>query len=105
MTWDEKIINAHRLVTDSVMHYEKLKSDRYFVWQEDGENILSANDRRKETAVSGTTDLFTKIELDPWKAEIEAAFDFYGIVWALNSVQYEEETEFIHYEWTWQVSG
>lgn len=105
MTWIEKIINAHRTVTDSVSHYEKIKSDRYFVWAEESNEGLMANNSHKETAVSGTTDLFTKIEFDPWKTALEIAFDFYGIAYSLNSVQHEEETGFIHYEWLWQVSG
>lgn len=105
MTWMEKIMNAHRMVTDAVSHYEKLKSSRYFVWQEDGETSLQANNRHRERAVTGTTDLFTKREFDPWKEKLEKAFAFYGIAYALNSVQYEEETGFTHYEWTWEVSG
>ena len=54
-------------------------------------------------AVTGSTDLFTKREFDPWRDELEAAFDAAGLVWALNSAQYEEETGFWHYEWDWEV--
>ena len=56
-----------------------------------------------EKAVTGYTDLYTKQEFDPWKEEIEESFDKYGIFWSLNSVQYEEETGFTHYEWYWSV--
>lgn len=27
------------------------------------------------------------------------------IAWYLNSVQYEEDTELIHYEWAWETYG
>ena len=64
--WYEKIIAAHLDVTDQVSHIERIKSDRYFVWQEDGESVLAADDIHAECAITGTTDLFTKQEFDPW---------------------------------------
>lgn len=104
-TWYEKIIDAHGRVTDSVSHYERLKSDRYFVWQEEGTKTFAADDTHKETAMRGSTDLFTKIEFDPWKDAFEFAMDKEGIAWSFNSTQYEEETGYIHYEWLWEVTG
>ena len=54
--------------------------------------------------MTGTTDLFTKMEFDPWKDEMEAAFDASPyIAWALESVQFEPDTGFTHYEWRWEV--
>lgn len=103
MTWYEKIIAAHTSVTDAVSHSARLKSDRYFVWQEDGANDLVLDNRHAERAVTGTTDLFTKQEFDPWINQLEQAFDAYAVGWSLNSVQYEEDTGFYHYEWTWEV--
>ncbi len=103
MTWYETIIAAHTAVTDSVSHDTKLKSDRYFVWGARGTNDLAANDVHAEKAVLGYTDLYTKQEFDPWKDQIEESFDNFGLAWALNSVQYEEETGFTHYEWYWEV--
>lgn len=103
MTWYEKIIAAHLAVTDSVSHNERMKSDRYFVWGETGQDDLEASNIHAEKAVTGYTDLYTKQEFDPWKDQLEESFDANGIVWSLNSVQYEEETGFIHYEWYWSV--
>ena len=103
MTWYETIIAAHTAVTDSVSHNERMKSDRYFVWGEMGQDDLEASNVHAEKAVTGYTDLYTKQEFDPWKEEIEESFDKYGIFWSLNSVQYEEETGFTHYEWYWSV--
>ena len=31
------------------------------------------------------------------------ALDAAGIAWYLNSIQYEEDTGLIHYEWVWEV--
>lgn len=103
MSWVKKIIDAHLAVTDQVSRYRRLKSDRYFVWAEDSTNDLIADDGHIERAVIGTTDLYTKIEDDPWANDLEAAFKAAGIPYYRNSVQYEEETGYIHTEWVWEV--
>lgn len=102
-TWHETIIDVHLAVTDQVSHAEHMKSDRYFIWQEDGENVLLAGNFRAERAVTGSTDLYTKNEFDPWKEEFEAALDAAGLPWSYNSFQYEEDTGFYHHEWYWEV--
>lgn len=103
MKWFKKIIAAHTAVTDAVSHAQRMKSNRYFVWQEDGENDFYANGKHLEKVIQGTTDLFTKTEFDPWKNDLEKSLDSFDIAWYLNSVQYEEDTGFYHYEWVWEV--
>ncbi len=103
MTWSEKIIAAHVAVTKNVSHLERLKSDRYFVWQEEGADDFNADNRHCERHMTGTTDLFTKMEFDPWAEQLGESFDAFGISWELNSIQHEKETGFIHYEWVWSV--
>lgn len=103
MKWYEKIINAHLEVTDAVSHAKRMQSDRYFVWQEDGENSLTANNTHAERAVTGTTDLFTKQEFDPWADKLGEALSGYGIAWSLADIRYEEDTGFFHYSWDWEV--
>ena len=105
MSWVDAIVSAHRAVTDVVSHGGRMQSERYFVWQEDGANDLEANDGHVERAVSGTTDLFSKTEFDPWGPALEQALTEAGIAWYLNSVQYEEETGFWHWEWVWEVTA
>ena len=104
MKWHEKIIKAHLQVTDAVSHSRRLQSDRYFVWQEDGANDLICNHRHAERAVTGSTDLFTKQEFDPWADAIGEAFSSFGIAWSLSAVQYEEDTGFYHHTWDWEVT-
>ena len=103
MTWYERIIAAHRAVTEAVSHAARVKSERYFVWQEDGSNDLAGDNGHGERAVTGTTDLYTKQELDPWADALGESFDAHGIAWALNSVQYEADTGVYHYEWVWEA--
>lgn len=101
--WYDLIIAAHTAVTDSVSHGGRMKSSRYFVWQEEGSNDLFADGEHAETAVTGTTDLFTFQEFDPWKEALEASLSAHGIAWDLNSIQFEADTGYWHYEWTWEV--
>ena len=87
-------------------HGYRLSSNRYFVWQEDGADDLAANNQHIEKAVTGTTDLFTRQEFDPWKDLFEAALAAApGVAWALNSIQFEADTGYWHYEWVWSVSA
>ena len=104
MAWYDVIIAAHLAVTDAVSHAKRMKSERYFVWQEDGSNDLTADGAHAERAVQGTTDLFTKREFDPWVEELGESLSSRGVAWYLNSVQYEEDTGFFHYEWVWEVT-
>lgn len=103
MDWYEKIVEAHLAVTDRVSHNRRIKSSRYFVWQEEGAKDFEGDGRHLERAMRGSTDLFTKQERDPWSEKLEHEFDRLGIAWKLNSVQYEEDTGFTHYEWLWEA--
>ena len=104
MTWYEKIIEAHVAVTDSVRHAERIGSDRYFVWMEDGHNDITADNIHAEGAVTGRSDLYTKQEFDPWVEEFEASLDRSGIAWSRVLSEYEEETRVYHHSWDWEVA-
>lgn len=101
--WYERVIDAHRCVTDSVSHAARMKSERYFVWKEDGRNDLSAENRHVERAVTGSTDLYTKVEFDPWAEQLETALSKAFIAWNRVGVEFEETTGFWHYSWDWAV--
>lgn len=103
MSWEKRIIDAHTEVTEAVSHWQRLSSDRYFVWHEDGTNDLRAGNGHAEGAVTGVTDLFTKVELDPWAEALGESFSSQGISWELRDIQYEEDTGFYHYTWDWEV--
>lgn len=101
--WAKTVIEAHLAVTTHVSHGARLKSDRYFVWMESADDDQCADDVHAELAVTGSTDLFTKIEFDPWRLAIEQAFDAAGIAWSRVDVLFEEDTHFWHYVWDWEV--
>lgn len=103
-TWYEKIIEAHVAVSNSVRHAERLGSDRYFVWMEDGSNDLVADNIHAAGAVTGRSDLYTKLEFDPWIEEFEASLDRSGIAWNRILSDYEEDTRYYHHSWDWEVA-
>lgn len=91
-------------VASPCYHYWRMKEETpYCIWQEDGEeNSFNAGNRKTEQQIHGTVDYFTRTEYDPTIDDIQDYFD--GIDdfgWSLLSVQYEDETNIIHYEWEW----
>ena len=56
-----------------------------------------------EQAIEGTIDYFTRTEYDPNFEKIQEVLSEAEISYRLNSVQYEDETGYIHYEWVFQV--
>lgn len=106
MSWNKiyRIRDALLTVSKDVYHFEALKKkDKYIVWAEDGEGNSGHVDNKKNQVIQGTIDYFTKDDADPVVEEIQEALELYEISYKLNSVQYEDETEYIHYEWIWEV--
>ena len=101
----ETVMNALLTVTDNVGHYTAWDdSDRYIVWAEDTESAqLVADNYKPGHTIEGTIDYFTTIEDDENIGLIPQALNHAGVWWYLNSVQYEDETRFIHYEWLFRV--
>ena len=101
----EAVKDALLTVTDNVGHYTAWDdSDRYVVWAEDSEVEQSVADNWKQGGtIEGTIDYFTKTEDDENIELIPQALNHAGIAFELNTVQYEEETRFIHYEWIFRV--
>jgi len=91
-------------VTDSVYHYKAFQqSDKYIVWAEDSGGGGYADNQPTTKTLSGTVDYFTKTENDPNVDAIDDALANAKIAHRLNSIQYEDETGYIHYEWVWTV--
>lgn len=91
----------------SVYHFNRPTNQptHFVVWQEDSEiGSFHADNRKAEQQISGTVDCFTQIEYDPLLDEIQEALDATeNVAWMLESVQYEDETKYIHYEWQFRV--
>lgn len=103
MTYSEKLKTfGQRLASigGKVYHYWRASMQApYTVWQEDGAPALQAENDVAELGLSGTVDYFTREEYDPMVDRIMDTFRQLPIFWELESVQYEEDTKLIHYEW------
>lgn len=88
-----------------VFHYHAYQqSDKYIVWAEDGEADSTSGDNKKiDQVLQGTIDYFTKTEFDPNFQVIQEKLNSAEISWRLNSIQHEEDTGYIHYEWVWEL--
>ena len=88
-----------------VSHYEAMKKqDKYIVWAEDSEgSSVEGDDQKTNQSIQGTIDFYTKEDMDEIIDKIQEALVSNRVSFYLNSVQYEDETEFIHYEWVWEV--
>lgn len=89
-----------------VYHYWRTRQKApYCIWQEDGEGeSLHTNNHKSEQVISGTVDYFTLNEYDQNIESIQEALNsLENCGWRLNSVQYEEDTNLIHYEWSWEI--
>lgn len=98
--------NALLTVTDQVYHFDATGATApYIVWAEDGQaDAVWADGKMQEQTIAGTIDLFTKTEYDPLFNAIQAALNGIDISYRLESIQYEEDTKLIHYEWSWEVA-
>ena len=95
-------------VSCSVFHYTRGNSKAlpYIVWSEGGEqDSFNANNHKAEQQLTGIVDFFTKTEFDAIADTIQEILNKEPVGWSLDSVQYEEETNLIHYQWRWWTSG
>ena len=85
---------------NKVYHYTKPANAKapYAVWAEEGGDTFHAGNRNAEVSVTGTIDIYSKDEFDDLFYAPPTALDGIATV-ELNSVQYEEETKLIHYEY------
>lgn len=99
------IKNALLTVGVPVNHYSAVKKpDKYIVWTEDGQADSGHGDNRMITQViTGTVDYFTRMEDDPNFFAIQSALNGVDIAWRLNSIQFEDDTKLVHYEWVWEL--
>lgn len=108
MTLQQKLKRLGDCLAETVpntFHYFRPMMDAPFcVWAEDGGGGFCADDRSVEQSASGTVDYFTRTEYDPAFDGIQVALDSLGICWELNSVQFEPDTNLIHYEWIWELA-
>lgn len=93
-----------------VYHYwRSQKGAPFVVWAESYEDEpINGDNRKAEQAIRGYVDAYSKTEFDPLFDDVQSILN--GLAedmpfgWMLDSVQYEEETNLIHYQWIWSVA-
>lgn len=70
----------------------------YAVWAELASTSVEADNSHAEAAFSISVDYFTRTEFDDTIDDICDLLDTFGS-WRIESIQFEQETGFIHYEW------
>lgn len=88
-------------LTPEVYHYFARANNRmaYVVWQEDSTQNFYGDNRTAEHGWSMSVDLFTKTENDPLMESIPELFDGLGVPYRVESVDYEDDTQYIHVTW------
>ena len=84
--------------------WSKAPKGDYGVYAEDGANDLIAGNVHAERVIEGTVDYFTRDAKLAAKALIETALNGCA-AWRLASIQFEDDTGYIHLEWVFQVMG
>lgn len=101
----ENLMNILLSVIPDVYHYTAVqKKEKYIVWAEDSGGQVHAGDNQvTDQAIIGTIDYYTKTEFDPNVDLIARSLSNAKIAYKLNSIQHEDETGYIHYEWLFEV--
>lgn len=76
----------------------------YAVWAEINEESFNSDNAKSERQLNGTIDFYSLEEADSKLDEIEGALASIGATWTLSSVQFEEDTNLIHFSWDWSVT-
>lgn len=93
-------------VTSKTYHYRRPSTvqKNYIIWAEDSEdNSFEADNIKAEQQIHGTIDYFTQTEFDPIVDAVQEALLSVRVSFRLNSVDYEDDTKLIHYEWEFWV--
>ena len=77
--------------------------DEFGVAAYDGGNDLAAGNVHAEESMSGTIDLFIKSTEKTRPESVASTLDALDVAWRLNSVQYENKTGYVHWEWVFET--
>ena len=77
----------------------------YGVWGEERGRDFTADNSHAETATVCFASYFTRDDSGAPRRKIEAELNALRFPWRLNSIQYEDDTGYIHFEWLVTVLG
>lgn len=91
-------------VPNTYHYYHPKMQPPYLVWAEDSAEGNCSDNVTVEQAITGVANYFTKTEYDPAVDAIQSALTDFGASWRLVTVDFEEETNLIHFSWDWTVA-
>lgn len=103
----EELKNALAETGYQFAHYgwSKAPEGDYGEFSEERGEDLKADGIHIESGTSGYINYFTRDDSGEPRKKIEVALNSLRIPWYLNTVQYENDTGYIHYEWGFSVYG
>ena len=103
----DDLINALAATGYQFAHYgwSKAPEGDYGEFAEEHGVDLEADGVHVEKGTAGYINFFTRDDSGEPRQKIEAALNSLNIPWYLNTVQYENDTGYIHYEWGFSVYG
>lgn len=102
----EELISLLKTLTDKLYHHTAPPNavPPYIVYGEQGQGeILSADDQQDGYSMTVTVDIFSKKGKEPLFKQVYDTLNDNYISFYLKSVQYEEDTGLIHYEYETDV--
>lgn len=111
LTLQSKLQHIGKALSDAlpglVSHYyrpEKKTFYPFLVWAEDMEgDSLYTDNHKAEQVIHCVADYYTQTEYDPNLDTIQSVLDGFGCSWRIELVQYEEDTNLIHYTFEFEV--
>jgi hypothetical protein len=97
-------LNAYTDIPFVELAWSHSPDDKYGVINLENQIALDADaDPVSEKMLTGFVDVFVKKPKDlSTVSDVESALKRLGIYFALNSVQFEDDTGYVHYEWIWR---
>ena len=100
----KRIGDALAVIPNMYHYYRPQLTPPFGAWAYDSEVAsFAADNRKREQVITGFVSYYTQTEYDPTLdriREIMNGFNF-PFEWRLESLEDEEDTELIDYEWTW----
>lgn len=100
-----RLDDFHNALPIPAYHYGTgIKGPPWIVWTEDGAAPAHADGEVSTGILTGSTDLYTNVPGDPRAQAVWEALD--ECTWLavrLESIQYEDDTGLLHYEWVWEA--
>lgn len=85
--------------------WSKAPSGDYGTYAEDSGNDFMCDCEHGERGTECWVNYFTRDDTSAPRTTIEAALNSLQVPWYLNTVQYENDTGYIHYEWSVSIYG